>query len=223
MLNRKTVVAAVAAMSLGFGSACSSVRAQDAQADQTRDKNPAVAPDKQQTDAGMSDAQMQQKMADQEKMKQDLMSNFNDADFVKVASMANQDEIDAAKAALAKTTNDDVKNFAQHMIDDHTQAGAELKSLADSKNWKASDHADVKHKMAIKQMNTLNGADFDKAYATAAVADHQDAVALFKLAADKASDADLKAFASKEVPTFEMHLKMAQDLEQKTAAVTMAN
>jgi putative membrane protein len=224
MLNRKSVVAAVAAMSLGFGSVCTIVRAQDtAQDQQTRDKNPAVSPNKQETGAaGMSDADMQQKMAEQEKTKQDLMANFNDADFVKVASMANQDEIDAAKAALAKTTNDDVKNFAQKMIDDHTQAGTELKSLAESKGWKASDHPDVKHLMAIKQMNTMNGADFDKAYATSAVADHEDAVALFKLAADKASDADLKAFASKELPTFEMHLKMAQDLEQKTAAVTMA-
>lgn len=226
MLNRKSIVAAVAALSLGFGSVCTIVHAQDAQDKQTEPKNPAAANNKQQTgdapEAAMSDADMQQKMAEQEKTKQDLMANFNDADFVKVASMANNDEIDAAKAVLAKSTNDDVKGFAQHMIDDHTQAGKELSTLADAKGWKASKHADVKHLMAIKQMNTLSGADFDKSYATTAVADHQEAVALFKMASDKASDADLKAFAAKEEPTFEMHLKMAEDLEQKAAAVTVA-
>jgi putative membrane protein len=199
-------------------------RAQDAQDKQTQDKNPAApGGDKQQTgDAAAPDADLQQKMDRQEKLKQDLMANFNDADFVKVASMANQDEIDAANAAIAKTTSDDVKSFAQKMIDDHTTAGTELKSLAESKGWHAADHCDAKHMIAIKQMNTLSGADFDKSYATSAVADHEDAIALFKLAADKASDADLKAFAGKEVPTFEMHLKMAQDLESKVGAVTMA-
>jgi putative membrane protein len=223
MFERKAVVAAVAAMSLGFGTFCTIARADDmAQDKQTQDKNPAAQPDKSKTDdPSMSDAQMQQKMAEQEKMKSDLMSNFNDADFVKVASMANEDEIKAAQAAQSKTTNDDVKMFATHMIDDHTKAGDELKSLAAGKNWTVKDKCDVKHMMAIKDMSKLSGADFDKAYASSAVADHEDAVALFKLASDKASDADLKAFASKELPIFQEHLKMAQDLESKTSAVTM--
>ena len=212
MMYRKSVVAAVAALSLGFGTMCTATFAQDAAnptGKQIPDKNP-------------SDADLQQKEAMQEKMKQDLTSNFNDADFVTVASLANQAEIDAAKAALAKTTNDDVKNFAQHMIDDHTAAGAELKALADGKGWQVSDRSDIKHMLALKEMNKMNGPDFDKAYSSQQVADHQDAVALFKLAADKASDADLKAFASKEVPTFETHLKMAQDLENKVSSVTLA-
>jgi len=227
MIDRRSVVAAVAALSLGFGTVCTIARAQDAQDKQTQDKNPAAQADKSKTgdssqNGGASDAELQQKMETQEKTKSDLLANFNDADFVKVASMANQDEIDAAQAAIAKTTNDDVKNFAQHMVDDHTKAGTELKALAEGKNWTVSDQGDVKHMRALKEIQKLNGADFDKAYATTQVADHQDAIQLFKLAADKASDPDLKAFASKEIPTFEMHLKMAQDLEQKTAAVTMA-
>jgi putative membrane protein len=228
MMNRKSIVAAVAALSLGFGTACTLVRAQDTPQDkQTQDKNPSAQPDKNKTDdpsqtAGAVDADLQAKMAAQEKTKADLLANFNDADFVKVASMANQDEIDAAQAAVAKTTNDDVKNFAQHMIDDHTNAGTELKSLAEGKGWAISDKADVKHMLAIKDMQKMNNADFDKFYASSAVADHQEAIQLFKLAADKASDPDLKAFATNKIPTFEMHLKMAQDLEQKTAAVTMA-
>lgn len=222
MFDRKTVVVTVAAMGLSFGTFCTSLRAQDRQ---TEDKNPAAAADKNKTadtDANTpAEADMQQKEQMQEKMKSDLKANFNDADFVKVASMANEDEIKAAQSALAKTTNDDVKTFAQHMIDDHTQAGTELKSLADSKGWTVSDTCDIKHMLAIKDLEKLIGPDFDKAYASSAVADHEDAVALFKVAADKASDSDLKAFASKMVPAFEHHLKMAQDLEGKTSAITM--
>jgi putative membrane protein len=215
MIDRKAVVAAVAAMSIGCGVVCTL-----AQDKPLQDKNPAAAFDKSKTADPAPDAQMQQMMEEQEKTKSNLMATFNDADFVKVASMANKDEITAAVAAQAKTTNADVKDFAQHMIDDHTKAGAELKSLADGKGWTVNDTCDVKHMRAIKEMGALSGADFDKAYATSAVADHEDAIALFKLASDKASDSDLKAFAGKMVPAFEMHLKMSQDLEAKTASVT---
>ena len=180
MLDRRTVVAAVAAMSLGLGSTCLFVRADDtAQDKQTQDKNPAAIQDKNKTADLASDIEMQKKEDMEEKMKSDLMSNFNDADFVKVASMSNEDEIKAAQDAEAKSSNEDVKKFAQQMIDDHTKAGTELKTLADSKGWTISDNPDVKHMRAMEAMDKMNGTDFDKSYASTAVADHQDAVALF--------------------------------------------
>jgi putative membrane protein len=224
MFDRKSVVAAVAAMSLGVGTACTISFAQNTP-DAGAAKNPAAVPDKSNTAemnaAPMTEPQMQQKMEDQEKMMADLQTNFNDANFVKVASMANQDEIDAANSAIKNSNSDDVKAFAQHMVDNHTKAGTELKSLADSKGWSVSDQSDVKHMMAITNMEKLSGSEFNKSYATSAVKDHEDAIALFTIASDKASDPDLKAFASKMLPTFKEHLKMAQDLETKVSAVTM--
>ena len=108
MIQRRSIVAAVAAMSLGFGTVCTLVRADDtAQDKQTQDKNPAAVPDKNKTDNGVPAAPISQQQLDdlqkqeqmQDKMKSDLMSSFNDADFVKVASMANQDEIQAIPLA----------------------------------------------------------------------------------------------------------------------------
>ncbi len=53
----------------------------------------------------------------------------SDQDFVRSASTANQFEISSSRLALQNSQNDDVRDFAQHMIDDHTQIGNRLKSV----------------------------------------------------------------------------------------------
>ena len=101
------------------------------------------------------------------------------------------------------------------IIDDHTKAGDELKALAEKKNWKVSEECDAKHMMKAHEMKAMSGPDFDKSYIEAQVKDHEDAIALFKLAKEKASDNDLKDFASKTLPTFKEHLKDAKKLRDK--------
>jgi putative membrane protein len=44
------------------------------------------------------------------------------------------------------------------------------------------------------------------------VADHQKAVAIFEVEAEKGSNKELQAFATKTLPTLKEHLKMARAL-----------
>jgi putative membrane protein len=166
----------------------------------------------------MSMDDMHKKMEEQDKAVKDLKEHFDDASFVTIASMANNDEIKAGEAASSMSTNDDVKMFAKHMVDDHTKAGTEMKELAEKKGWHVSEMCDEKHKMALEELKKMTGTDFDKSYVVGQVKDHEDAIALFKLAADNASDADLKEWVKKEIPTFEDHLSMAKKLESKLMA-----
>jgi putative membrane protein len=64
------------------------------------------------------------------------------------------------------------------------------------------------------------GAAFDKAYIDDQVKAHQDAIALFEKEASGGSDAELKAFAAKQLPGLRGHLKQAQDLQSKLGAST---
>ncbi len=54
--------------------------------------------------------------------------------FVDEASAKGIAEIETAKMALDKGTSQDVKQFAQKMIDDHTKANQELAQLAQQKD-----------------------------------------------------------------------------------------
>ena len=59
----------------------------------------------------------------------------------------------------------------------------------------------------------LSGAEFDRAYMDAMVMGHQTVAKNMMTEANSGTDPQLKAFAAKTLPTVQMHLKMAQDIQ----------
>lgn len=60
-----------------------------------------------------------------------------------------------------------------------------------------------------------SGTAFDRGFLDAQVKAHQEAIALFEKQANGNGDAELKAFAQKQLPGLRNHLKQAQDLQAK--------
>ena len=124
---------------------------------------------------------------------------------------ANLAEIEAGKLAQSKSQNADVKKFAQQMIDDHTQAQAELQKLAQSKGVNLPSEPDKKHQAMAKKMQGMSGEELDRMYMKkGGVDDHQKTLKLLKKAQKNAKDSDLKALAAKMTPIVEQHLQMAK-------------
>ncbi len=67
----------------------------------------------------------------------------------------------------------------------------------------------------MEKLSKLSGADFDKEYVAAMVADHEKDVAAFENVSKTAADADVKAFATKTLPTLKMHLEMIKAMAGK--------
>ncbi|MCY1399401.1 hypothetical protein D3C76_640050 [compost metagenome] len=132
-------------------------------------------------------------------------------DFVMSASAASIGEIETAKLALQKSQSTDVKTFAQHIIDDHTKANTELKKLAQDNNLKISDDPSMGDQAKAKVLN-IRDESFDAAYANNQVNAHEEAVKLFKDAAENADDPEIKQFAQATLPVLQQHLEMAQQL-----------
>ena len=142
-----------------------------------------------------------------------------DKSFMKDAAEAGNAEISASKTALEKSSSSDVKTFAQMMVDDHTKANTELQGLASQKGVKLPDGPSIAQKTEIKMLSARKGSSFDQHYADSiGVKDHQDVIKLFQKEIDKGSDADVKAWASKTLPTLQHHLEAAQTLKTKTDA-----
>ncbi len=141
-----------------------------------------------------------------------------DSAFLKQAAQNGNAEVEASKMALTKSSNADVKAFAQQMIDDHTKVGDELKTLAAGKGVEVSDKPSIAQSAKIKLLDAMSGANFDKRYASmTGVTAHRDTVKLFQKASADAKDADVKAFAAKSLPALQHHLEMAQSLKGATA------
>jgi putative membrane protein len=134
-------------------------------------------------------------------------------DFVTEAANSDMLEIESSKLVAAKSDTKD-KEFADRMIKDHTATSAELKALVASGKVQVDlpSVMDKAHGAKLDKLNSLNGADFAKAYQDLQVSAHKDAVSLFERYAKGGDNQVLMAFAAKTLPTLRDHLKMAEDL-----------
>ena len=135
-----------------------------------------------------------------------------DRTFIEKAAIGGMTEVNASKVAQEKATSPAVKDFAAHMITDHTKANSELVTAATGKGVTPPGTVDKSHQKDIDKLSKLSGADFDKAYMKQMVSDHKTTVSLFEKEAKSGKDGDLKGWAGKTLPTLQEHLKMAQDL-----------
>ncbi len=143
----------------------------------------------------------------------------SDQKMMKDLAQANMAEIEAAKLAQQKSSNEEVKNFAQKMIDDHTKASDQLQQLAQAKNVTLPTDLDSKHKSEIKKLSALSGDKFDKRYMSqGGVSDHRQAHALLSRIEKSAKDSDLKTLASSLTPTVDEHWQMAKQIRSGKAS-----
>jgi putative membrane protein len=160
--------------------------------------------------------------AGQEPARKDAMDKATsanaDARFVMQAAEGGMLEVAKGKLAAQKGAHEGVKQFGQKMVDDHTKANEELKSLASSKNITLpADAPKGRAQAALSKLEKLDGAAFDRAYVDDQVRDHEKTIALFERQAKSGKDAELKAFAEKTLPTLKQHLTTVRDLKTQVA------
>lgn len=148
----------------------------------------------------------------------DKVVTGGDLAFINDAAPGGMAEVELGRLAVKQATSKDVKQFAQRMIDDHTKAGDELKQLAASKKVMLAAELLPSQKEALAKLTALHGAAFDRAYVQEMVADHEKDVAAFDNAAKTGTDADVKAYAAKTLPTLKEHLQMIHALASKMGA-----
>lgn len=137
-------------------------------------------------------------------------------DFVDRASESGIAEVEAGKLAEKKVQHPQVKAFAEMMVKDHTAANAELKQLAATLKLKTADDASLMEQAKAKLLE-MRDDSFDKAYANNQVKAHQEAVELYRQAA-QSDQAQLRDFAQKILPKLQAHLEKAESLAKELDA-----
>lgn len=146
-----------------------------------------------------------------------------DPQIAAIVVVANQVDVDAAELAAEKSTNPEVKKFAQTMITDHnavnqaavdlvTRLGVTPEPNATSKSLQAAGDEN------LAKLAELEGAAFDRAYAEHEVAYHELVIgAIDGTLIPGASNAELKALLVKVRPAFDAHLEHAKHLHASLA------
>ncbi len=143
----------------------------------------------------------------------------SDPQIAAIVVTANQVDIDAGKLAKSKAHSQQVREFAQRMITDHTGVNKSATELVQKLHVTPEPNATSE---SLKKggdenrakLKTLSGTAFDKAYIDHEVAYHESVLsAMDKTLIPSAQNAELKALLVKVRPAFEAHLDMAKQLQ----------
>jgi putative membrane protein len=135
-----------------------------------------------------------------------------DQHFAREAAQGNLFEIQAGQLAQERAQNQDVKQFAQKLVQDHQQANQKLQQIAQSKGIDLPKELDESHQAMLQKMQKLQGKHFEKHFVYGQVAGHVMNVLIFRDASQELQDNDLKQFAAQTLPKLQQHLQMAERL-----------
>jgi putative membrane protein len=151
----------------------------------------------------------------------DQAAKPTDPQIAHIAYTAGQLDIDAAKQALDKSKNKDVRAFAEQMVGDHTTVNNQALALVKKLNVKPEDNPTsqslAKQAEATRsKLASLNGAAFDKAYMDNEVAYHKAVnTALSDTLIPNAQNAELKALLQSGLGVFQAHQEHAEKLDSQ--------
>jgi putative membrane protein len=148
----------------------------------------------------------------------------SDANIAAIAVVANQIDVDAANLALGKTTNPEVKKFAELMVSDHSSVIKKAGELAGKLKLTPEDDdtsRSLKSDATAFQgkLKAASGAEFDRLYVDHEIAYHQAVLdAIDKLLVPNAKNAQLKDLLVAVRPVVAQHLEHAKTLAKSLPA-----
>ena len=144
-----------------------------------------------------------------------------DPQIAAIVVTANQVDIDAGKLAKSVSQNADVKAFAEQMIADHTGVNKSATQLVTKLKVTPEDNETSQSLKKggddnLKNLESLKGAEFDRAYIDHEVTYHQNVIdALDNTLIPSAKNAELKALLEGVRPAFVAHLAHAKEVQAK--------
>jgi putative membrane protein len=141
--------------------------------------------------------------------------NSADQSFIKSAAEANLAEIDTAKMLSQKTTDPGVKDFANRMVADHTEASQKLTSVAEMNGVTLPTEANATERNEKSELQKLSGPQLDEAYLRDELQGHKEAITAFENEIEHGHNQEARNYAEQTLPTLQDHMKIAEHLTGK--------
>lgn len=136
--------------------------------------------------------------------------------YVTESAQGGLTEVRLAQLALQKSQNDDIRRYAQQMIQEHTPVNQQLVQLATQKGITPPTDVGPKYQAAIARLSQLPSREFDQAYQQeAGINLHMEYLVVQRRQSLLGQDRDLKAFANKNIPVAQRHLQQGERLSPR--------
>lgn len=141
-----------------------------------------------------------------------------DKEFITFVGQTDMTEAHFGQLAQDQATDQDIKDYGQTLVTDHTKDYNTVSALATKLGADMPKGIDAAHNKMIDPVAKLKGRAFDRRFLADMVKGHEQAIAKYKKEADSGDNADLKAYASATLPTLQMHLQKAEELAHPAKA-----
>jgi putative membrane protein len=145
-----------------------------------------------------------------------------DKTFVKKALEGSMAEVQMGQLALQKSNDDQVKQFAQRMVDDHGKMVDQMKPVAEQMGVKVPEGPNKAQMKSMDKMKGLSGDAFDQAYIKDMVKDHKKDDSEFKQEAQSTQNPQLKPLVTQGAQIIETHLQQIQQIAQAKGSTQKA-
>jgi putative membrane protein len=142
---------------------------------------------------------------------------MTDQQFLDKAAQTDMLEAHLGQMAADHAAAQDVKDYAQTLVADHTADYQQLTALAAKDGLTVPTGLNAEHNQKIAPFEKLKGAAFDSKYTHMMIEGHTEAIGVYTKESTDASNADVKAYASATLPTLNKHLDAAKELAKKPA------
>ena len=137
-----------------------------------------------------------------------------DKNFILAAAQGGMTEVKLGELAATGGMRDDVKEFGQMMVKDHTAINDDLKTLAAQKGITLPHRLAAEHQSMVDRMAALTGPRFDNAFLIVMIQVHEKDAKAFKAESAATQDADIKHFLDAATPIVQSHLQQATALKK---------
>lgn len=139
----------------------------------------------------------------------------------------NLTEIALGKLAEEKASTDEVRAYADQLVQDHANVDQTVVAMAqksgarvqkDARADRNVRHQTAREKQLERKLKSARGLDFDRLFLQQTSADHERLIRKLQQDREDASDNELEAFIDKLIPILEQHRGLAQILMKKEKA-----
>jgi putative membrane protein len=138
-----------------------------------------------------------------------------DKRFIIETEQHNIKERSLGRVVVQKSTNSDVKEYAQMLVDDHTKALNDLVKLVENVGMNQPAGLPEVKDEAQDRLNGLSGPTFDREYINLMVKDYEQAISKFKSQETAAQDQSVRDYAKHILPVLQKHVNKAPELQGK--------
>ena len=150
----------------------------------------------------------------------DVALSADEKDFTDYAAEMHVGEINLAELAKQKSTNDDVKIYADDIIAGHTHALEQLSEWTGQNRTRGTTKGSLDTKYHSQYLTPLSGNQFDREFIALMIADHKDAAETFRSQLNTTQNDDLKKYIRDALPMLESGLSDAQKVKEKLGATS---